>query len=159
MPDQNGLPQLGDFVTTTDVEGEIVDFSFSLTPKRFRVNDDVFLAAPELPLNILSIVGRFKNITADTPDVDERLLEFFDAVLLDASAQRMRERARSKDTPMPFQVMMPIIQNLMERYGLRPTVPSSPSPSTSESVDGSTTSTAGASPGTSTGDGSPSTAS
>jgi hypothetical protein len=141
VPDNNGVI-------------EIKDFSFSLEPKRFRINSDVFEACPALPLNMASTLARFKDLTA--VDADEKLLEFFDAILLDGSAMRFRERASSKTEPIPMTALMPIINWLLEEYGLRPTVPSVPSSDTSESADGSTPSTDGASLEASTGQDSPS---
>lgn len=136
MTDQNGVI-------------EIKDFSFSLEPKRFKINDDVFEAAPALPLGLASQLSKFKDIAAE--GASDKLLEFFDEILFDQSAERFRERANSKTEPLPMTLLMPIINWLLEEYGLRPTQPSEISSSTSESEDGSTTSTDGASAEASTG--------
>lgn len=140
MPDQNGVI-------------EVKDFSFDLTPKKFRIDPDTFYAAPELPFGLAATVAKFKDMSEE--DAPEKLLQFFDAILLDDSAARLRERATSKVEPVPMRLCMPIINWLFEVYGLRPTPPSEPSSSTSGAPDGSTSSTAGAPSTDSTGPDSP----
>lgn len=144
-------------MTTENGEIEMKDFSFSLEPKPFRIAPDVFYAAPALPFGIGATVAKFKDMAAD--DAPERMLQFFDAILLDESAARMRQRATSKIEPIPMTLCMPIINWLLEEYGMRPTQPSEPSSSTSGATDDSTSSTAGAPSTDSTGPDSPSTGS
>jgi hypothetical protein len=153
VTDDNGIIEVADFVPVDRGDG-IKDFSFSLEPKRFRINDDVFEAAPALPLGLAGQLAGFKDMLAE--NAVDKVLGFFDLILLEGSDMRFRERAMSKREPIPLTRVMPIINWFLEEYGLRPTAPSAPSSSTSESADGSTPSTAGASPEGSTGPGSPS---
>jgi len=105
----------------------IRDFSMSIEPKKFRVNDDIFEAAPQLPLSLLGMVPKFKSIAAEPEKSRDTLLEFFDEILLDGSAAKFRERVLSKTAPIGMPQMMNVITWLLEEYGLRPTEPSSDS--------------------------------
>lgn len=116
----------------------------SIDPKQFRVNDDIFDAAPQLPLGLLSMVPKFKTIGAAPEAAKDTLLEFFDEILLDGSAARFRARVDDKKKPIGMQQMMNIIEWLLEEYGLRPTQPSSDSSITWPGLAG-TSSTDGAS--------------
>lgn len=153
--DPNGVIEISDFapVTTADAgtppPSAVKRFEFSLEPKQFFINDDLFLAAPALPLGIAGQLAAFKG--ALEAEAVDKLLDFFDLILLDASAQLFRERAFSKDKPIPMTQVMPIINWLLEEYGMRPTQPSADSSSTSADAGGSTPSTDGASPAASTG--------
>ena len=123
---------------------EIADFSEDLTPKQFRINEDVFLCAPTLPLGTLTDVANFK---IDTEQIKEHglepILSFFDKVFYDESALRFRERVDSKTEPIGLTHVMKIIPWLLEVYGLRPTGPSELFSLSQES--GGMTSTGGAS--------------
>lgn len=140
MTTDDGEITIKDF-TDPGGEDEIKDFSFSLRPKRFRIDPDVFLAIPEIPLGMADDLAKLKDITADE-GAKEKILDLFDLLLFDASAARMRERADSKVAPMPLRLMMPVINWLLEVYGLRPQGPSEDS-STTSADGGSTPSTAG----------------
>ncbi len=128
---------------------EIRDFSMSIDPKKFRVNDDIFEAAPQLPLSLLSMVPKFKSIAMEPEKSRDTLLEFFDEILMDGSAAKFRERVFSKTAPIGMPQMMNIITWLLEEYGLRPTEPSSDSSITWPGLAG-TSSTDGASAAVST---------
>jgi hypothetical protein len=126
---------------------EIVDFSFSLEPKRFRINDDVFECSPELPLNVMA---RAANIRLDPQSVRENpehaldpIVAFFDEIFIGDSSERFKARLTDRERPIGLRHITHIIPWLLEVYGLRPTELSSSS-STSPENDG-TTSTDGAS--------------
>lgn len=122
---------------------EVKDFEFDPTPKRFRLykgDDFIFEAMPALPLGLASSATKLGE-TLKNGDLTQ-LLKFFDEILLEESAQKMREYADSKTKPLGANQIMPIIMWLLEEYGLRPTQPSSPS-STPSGDDGITSSTAG----------------
>lgn len=122
---------------------DIIDFSFSPEPHRFRINDDVFECTAELPLSALVEVANMKFDIGTLKDVGlEPVLKFFDTVMLDDSAKRFRERVDSKTQPIGMRHVMKIIPWLLEVYGMRPTEPSTPSSESPPS--GGTTSTAGA---------------
>jgi len=133
MPNDNGV------VT-------IKDFSFSPTSKRFKLytaDTFIFEAPPTLPIGVLEDAARMQSV-ASQPGMTERILSFFDKVLLPESARELRDRA-TKPTRFPFGAdqLQPVIEWLLESYGLRPTTPSLPS-SGGSTADSSTSSTAGA---------------
>lgn len=131
-------------VVDTDGMVEIKDFSFSPEPKQFRINDDIFQCAPELPLGVMAKVAELK-LDAETLRKEglEPVLQFFDEVMYDASAARFRQRVSDKTQPIGMRHVMAILPWLLEVYGLRPTQPSEDSSASPES-DG-TSSTDGAS--------------
>lgn len=151
MVDANGVPQ-------------IKDFSFSIEPIPFTINDDLFNAAPELPLGVLQMATKISSSQVQELGI-EPVLEVFDEILLDDSATRFRARVFDKAKPISMQRhIMPILNWLFEEWGLRPPAPSEPSlatsdgtgtsstdgapseesiPSTSDSSDSSTSPTAG----------------
>jgi hypothetical protein len=130
-------------VVDTDGVVEIKDFSFSIEPKRFRINDDIFEATPEMPLTIAVTAAKIASSGALQKGDMEPVLEFFDEILLEESAARFRQRmTEDKKQPIGMRHINAIIPWLLEEYGLRPTAPSSDS---SDSQDGTgMSSTAGA---------------
>jgi hypothetical protein len=116
MPNSNGLV-------------EIKDFEFSPDPKRFRMYKDdefIFEAMPVIPIGLLDRLKNLRKITADSDDSAEMVLDFFDQVLLPGSSIELRKRA-TEPSKFPFGInhMQPIMEWLMEAYGMRPTQPSS----------------------------------
>jgi hypothetical protein len=106
----------------------IKDFSHSLEPKKFRINDDVFEASPEMPLGMIQDLAKFMVSRDELSGKGlEVLLELFDALLFDASAAKFRERTKDKEKPIGVSHAIEIVPWLLEQYGLRPTQPSSPS--------------------------------
>jgi hypothetical protein len=134
VPDSNGVVQ-------------IKDFAFSPEPHKFRlyVGDTfVFEAMPTIPIGVLETVKTFRNLDASTGNVAEQVISFFDQVLLPDSAVELRKRAMSPSRyPFGLTHLQPVMEWLMEEYGMRPTPPSSPS-STGSVADDTTSSTAGA---------------
>lgn len=123
---------------------EIRDFSHSLEPKRFRINDDVFEACPELPLGMIQDLAKFMTSREElaTKGMDV-LNQLFDALLFDESAARWRARTTNKEKPIGVSHAIEIIPWLLEEYGLRPTQPSSPSQTGSDDGKTGTSSTDG----------------
>lgn len=123
---------------------EIIDFSFSPEPKRFRVNNDVFECSPELPLGVLARAAKMK-MDRETLERDglEPILGFFDEVFIGDSSQRFRARVDDKANPIGMRHILKILPWLLEVYGLRPTEPSESSSPSPESAG--TTSTGGVS--------------
>lgn len=125
----------------------IKEFEFNPEPKRFRLYKDdefVFEASPSLSFNLVEmatqLTGQSLRETGLTP-----ILQFFDTILFDESAAELRRRVDDKVRPFGAEMLRPVLQWLLEEYGLRPTEPSSPSSSTSPDDDG-TSSTVGAQP-------------
>jgi hypothetical protein len=166
-------------MTEPDAAGtEIQDFTIKREPHRFRIDDDVFEAPPLLAPFVIRKLAALHSQLGDnvgelmtTDDGVERLLtimgDMFRYLLPGPSGKRFVERLNTDgdpgdsdaDPPVPASPasidllgqVLPVLYWLLERYGLRPTVPSS------DSSDGSTvgatgspsagiSSTAGASP-------------
>lgn len=125
---------------------QIKDFTFAVEPIKFKINDDVFFATPELPLGLLQDLTKFKDMTSQLKDTGiEPLLELFDDLLLDESAAIFRARTGNKKNPIGVRHIMALIPWLLEEYGLRPTQPSSNLSDGSSDGETGTSSTDGAS--------------
>lgn len=125
---------------------EVADFSFSLEPKRFTINDEVFECAPEMLLDTMARVGSLKLDTVSFREDPEKalapILSFFDDIFIGDSGARFRARLHDKERPVGVRHILKIIPWLLEVYALRPTEPFSSSSTSHE--NGGTTSTAGA---------------
>lgn len=155
----------------------VPDFTIKREPHRFRVDDDVFTAPPLIGGFMLRKLGVMHSQLADLTsgvgdEVDVTGLmklmgDVFQALMPGPDGKLFAARLMSDgnpgdpeaDPPVPasppgidlMKQAMPILYWLLEQYGLRPTVPSSPSPT--GSMDGATdtpsvgtSSTDGASP-------------
>lgn len=159
-------------------ENGVPDFTIRREPHRFRVDNDVFSAPPLIggyalrQLGVMhSQLGDMTAVLGGSSDGVERLIgllaDMFKVLIPGPDGKLFAARLMSDGDPgdpeadpprpagpMPIDVMrqaMPILYFLLECYGLRPTVPSSPSPT--GSMDGATdipsvgtSSTAGVSP-------------
>lgn len=116
---------------------------------KFKVDDDLFEAYPEIGGNVLmpaisldgldGLVGRDQaSLQALSPEEQARAatavnsqtvraLQFMDVVLLPDSAVRFAERMRSVEEPITLEQAFQIWRWLLSQYGARPTEPSSPS--------------------------------
>lgn len=126
-------------------ELEIKDFSFSLEPKRFRVNDDIFECAPEIPLHALALAANLKidvNLLKEDPEKAlVPIFEFFEEIMLGDSYQRFYVRFKDNQKPIGIRHLMKIVPWLVEEYGVTPTP--QPSNSLNSPEDTGETSTAG----------------
>lgn len=107
----------------------VKDFSRKRERLVFRIDDDIFEAATALPGKTLSrFATRFADIEK-TP-FDKQLDVFADAlgmVLLPESNARFQKRLDDLENPIELEQASDVITWLLERYGLRPTEPSSDS--------------------------------
>lgn len=142
-----------------DAEGR-PDFSLPDQPKPFRVDDDIFVAparlGPATFMQMAEIMPKLAGARAGGNDAEaiRTLLpvfgEVFTAILGPDEGTRFEARLNSPTLPIDlFKQAMPILFWLLEEYGLRPTVPSSGSPTGStatgeDSPSGDTSSTDGA---------------
>ncbi len=133
--------------------GFIRDFSLDRTPIHFRADGDEFVAPASLAVPTLRRLGsmhaRLGDLTGGSDTDVESLLslvtDMFGHLLPGPSGRRFVERLKSEgrpadpeadpprldDEPVPLDLMkqaIPILYYLLERYGLRPTEPSSASP-------------------------------
>jgi len=107
---------------------EIKRFGGSLDPIQFYIHDDLFFAAPELPLGLIADLAKLRNVTEEVEKNGiESIYMILDSLLFDESAALIRERAVSKTKPVGVKQIIELIPWLLEQYGLRPTQPSLPS--------------------------------
>jgi hypothetical protein len=137
----------------------IRDFTIHREPIQFRIDDDVFRAPAILSpvaLKTLAVMhaslGDGTELTRDVGRAIDLVADMFVMLLPGPSGRRFGERLRSlgreadpeADPPLPADPLpidlqrqaLPALYYLLECYGLRPTMPSSPSPD--GSTDGST---------------------
>lgn len=119
---------------------------------KFRIDDDVFVGVPGVPgLALLRFGTLFDGMTESQFAADPKALnEMMKLVLTDESAELFLARMDSREKPISLGQMMDVLPWLMEKYGMRPTEPSSDSQPGSPSPDGGTSSTVVASPSAST---------
>lgn len=107
----------------------IPDFSESHERVLFRIDADVFEATRTPPGKVLArFAGRFANVEGLSPE--KQLDVFADAlgmVLLPESNGRFQKRLDDLENPISLEQSGRVIEYLLERYGLRPTEPSSTS--------------------------------
>jgi len=125
---------------------EIMDFAADDVIIEFNVGKDHFICAPDIPLGIMQKIAGLKNLQ-DTVQKDgmEPILAVFDEFLTSTSAVLFRECVEVKKT-IGLRRIMRILPWIMEKYGLRPTQPSSPSSTGLSDGETGINSTAGVSP-------------
>lgn len=141
--DQDGNPQ-------------IRDFFIDETPKQFRVHRDgeVFEAPAVLgPAQMVELVGVLKTMGslaggATDPDSAQAALkaigDVFTGILTADSGPKFAALLIDRTRPIDLKrQLMPILQWLLEEYGLRPTTASPASSNTSTPTDAGTNSTDG----------------
>lgn len=136
---------------------EIRDFTHAVKLIRFKIAPDVFQCAPGLPvlslIEFASLAEKLEN--APTDEYASMFDILFGIVLTEDSFDRFRARLGfkknpddpdevdlSKKYPIDFEHLNDLIPWILEKYGMRPTEPSSDSSTGSESPDGGTNSTA-----------------
>lgn len=114
-------------MTTTEVNvtDEMMDFSLRRKTLRFRVDDDVFEAVAEIPVEVaLAFADRAHVLENGTATVDQQVevvRSLLRALLLPESAKRFLERLSDQRDPIGFQRFNQVVTWLFEEYGLRPT--------------------------------------
>jgi hypothetical protein len=127
----------------TPADVPIQDFTRKRKRLLFRIDDDIFEAAPALPGKALAaFASRFSDIE-NTP-VTQQLDVFADAlglVLLPESNARFQKRLEDLEHPIELEQASDVVTWLMGEYGHRPTQPSSPSSTGQPSPESGTSST------------------
>lgn len=124
---------------------EIRDFSYVQVSHPFRIGDDVFHALPDVPFDMLAQVTKLSNVEQSIRQYGaDVVLEIFTSFLQDDSAQLFKQRVAEKK--IGLKKVMEILPWLMEKFGLRPTQPSSNSSDGSSDGETGTSSTDGALP-------------
>jgi hypothetical protein len=166
-----------DAAAVTPGDGVVPDFTIRRPPIRFTIDDDTFSVSPiTSPFTLRNLVTQAKAVglldLSSLTDLDsvlkaiDTLSEIMLALMPGESGRRFSARLNSEGRdadpeagrpeadPPPIDLMgqaIPAFYYVLEKKGLRPTVPSSPSPTgstdgqTNTPSDG-TSSTAGASP-------------
>ena len=129
----------------------VPDFTIRRDPHQFRIDDDVFSAPAWLsPFALKAMatqigkLGDLNNLTdvGSVVAAIDTVSGIMVALMPGESGQRFKARLETEgapDDPPPIDLMMqaiPALYYLLECYGMRPTVPSSPSPA--GSTDGQT---------------------
>lgn len=133
-----------DFTKPQTPDDGIKDFTKDRgAPPAFRVGDHVYTAATGLPAQtVLDFATQFGALTTATPVAEQITVfaEILDQLLEDESAKTFRENMASKHprNMIEFDQLESIIEYVMEKFGLRPTQPSSPSASGPELPDDGT---------------------
>jgi len=94
-------------------------------PKKFRIDDDVFECAPELPAGASTFLVKMSR--AGDMERVAMLGDFLDMIVLPESAERFAARMISPKEPITISQLLKVIEFLMETYTGRPTQPSSSS--------------------------------
>lgn len=115
---------------TVPADPDVEDFSITYKPIKFRVNGpDVFEAVPVLPVPVLRELGAMHGSMEQLSTIEKfnKVLDMFDLLLTPESAKRFRARLESREDPdgggaidLNRQVI-PILNWLVEKFGMRPT--------------------------------------
>ena len=117
------------------VDDEVMDFSTPRRSLKFKVDDDLFEAAPDIAAELALEFSDFAERAQETDTTEDQIAvihAMFRMVLFPESADRFIARLRDPKRPIGTARMMKIIRWLYEEYGLRPTESDSPSSSGSE---------------------------
>lgn len=118
-------------MTEVNLTEEIMDFSLPRGNIKFRLENDVFEAVPEIATELaLEFVDDAAALEEDKISTREQLAvikKLFHMVLLPESAERFVARLRDPANPIGPERFQRVLTFLMERYGLRPTEPDSDS--------------------------------
>lgn len=124
---------------------DIMDFSSPRRSLKFRVDKDIFEAAPdvaaELMLRYADMVERLSGDDATNEQQTEVIHALFRMVLFPEDAERFIARLSDQRNPIGHGQIKRITEWLFEEYGLRPTGSDSASSTGSENRDAGTSST------------------
>lgn len=130
---------------TVTADDEVMDFSSPRRSLKFKVDDDIFEAVPdiaaELALDYADRTEQLESGEATAQQQKDIIHELLRLVLLPESAERFIARLSDPFHPIGQAKIVRITQWLFEEYGLRPTESDSASSTGSESQDAGTSST------------------
>jgi hypothetical protein len=129
----------------------VADFTEHIDVK-FRIDDDIFHGKVNIPgKHLIRFAIEFGNVTLDAmKENPEAIDQLFSLVLQKDSATLFSKRFDDEDNPISMPQAMRVLPWLMEKYGMRPTEPSSNLSDGQPNLDDGTNSTANASPNAST---------
>lgn len=110
----------------------IKDFTITRKIIPFKIDDDVFeayaiLGLPQLQ-SVTSVAGGIRKLVDEGRH--DAIFDMFDSILTEESAALFRERGLSRDPRRVLDMrrqVLPVIEYLLEEYGVRPTQQSSDS--------------------------------
>ena len=145
VPERSWRSRLYGGPMTETTGGGMKDFTRKRSPVTFRIDGDLFEAAAALPgETLVQFAKRFSDVggTADTDRLDV-ILDALSMVLLPESAARFTKRFSDLENPIELEQASEVVVWLLERYGLRPTQPSSSFVTGPQSPESGTSSTDG----------------
>lgn len=97
------------------------DYSESLEPIRFKVNNDIFEAVASLPGAYVRELTSLVKGSGGVEELDnsaklDAVFNFLDKILLPGSAERFAERMNSKTEPIGFKQVVNIFSDLLADY-------------------------------------------
>lgn len=133
-----------------DDEVEIKDFTIKKKRVKFKIDDDIFEASRILGIPMMQdLVKVTKGLGNMSESQDySAITKIFEELLVEGSAERFNERLMKKgDEGIDVrEQLLPILHYILEKFGVRPTQPSSDSSAGSPSETDGTPSTDGSSP-------------
>lgn len=127
--------------TTVAVDDDVKDFSSARRSIKFRIDDDVFEAAPDIAAELaLDYADKIDEFGTSPTNQQQKVIvhELFRMLLLPESADRFIERLSDQRNPIGSNKIERITRWLFEEYGLRPTQSDSASSTGSENQDAGT---------------------
>lgn len=132
-------------ITSVQANDDVMDFSSPRRSLKFRVDDDVFEAAPdiaaELALDYADQVEQMGGDDATNEQQKQIIHSLFRMILFPESAERFIARLSDQQRPIGQKKIADITRWLFEEYGLRPTGSDSASSTGSVSQVAGTSST------------------
>lgn len=121
------------------LDDEVMDFSSPRKSLKFKVDSDLFEAAPdvaaELAIEFMDKADKLDKTDATTDEQIAVLHAMFNMVLFPESASRFIARLRDPEHPIGYEKVNRIVKWLFESYGLRPTEPDASSSNGSGNQD------------------------
>lgn len=114
-------------MTTVNVpiDDNVMDFSSPQENIRFRMDDDMFEAIPEIAaismLRFADNAERLEDATISSEEKIKIIQDLFRMVLVPESSTRFIRRLDDSTHPIGMRRFIDVTQYLLERYGLRPT--------------------------------------
>jgi hypothetical protein len=140
-------------LSSADDEVDLVDFSLDVKPIKFAADGERYECHPALSVPMMQQIVQLTRdgvVKIDEANIEHSvrvLTALFGAIMLPDSAERFNARLTGEaGKPLDLRrQVVPILQHILERYGLRPTEPSSDSSPGSDDETTGTASTVGAS--------------
>lgn len=109
-----------DYAGRGEPAAPVKDFSRPADLIRFRVDDDVFEALPELPaldaILVTDLLNTFDSASITGRDRFDLIVKFVEIVMTTESAERFVARLTSRERPLGFNRLLEIMIWLVNRY-------------------------------------------